>query len=394
MLDNIDSFAKIQFKFHGHDRHRVKCSNILKAAPKRVKATPSQKASSKTKVVPVPKQKTKSSAKVNLKKTPKATRKTAPKQVKEKGSGSGTRKVHSSKHSKSSVASLAAVPSLPRHEGSAVSEAVHRSNPVTVPGQVGKKKTQITVKRLLHFPFMMAQLLQELDVNQLDTVMHWDPTGTGVMLRPQSSKLSAKEVNRLRPYIGSPKIKNFTRQFERYGFRKTRCDNGWNLYSHPLFQRGELVPEKLVQVVPLRNATTKATAVVEKSDPPKKHPPQTMNSPTPKSTPATGTAGSTASDTNTPRSATAMSRHSSPSLMDLIFAFDLEEAAATIAATENMEDDNKTGETMQSYLTPEKDDFPSTGLTPLAQRIHPTSSTPGFDSIGSLPPTPPGGRLF
>lgn len=91
--------------------------------------------------------------------------------------------------------------------------------------------------------------------------------------------------------------------------------------------------------------------------------------------------------------------------MDLVAAADLEEAAAVVAQAErgDMPESNHPvlqsnfpvlGSESTSYFTPEKiaplemTNNPSIGLTPLAETIHPTFETPGFNSVDSSAFTP------
>lgn len=93
-----------------------------------------------------------------------------------------------------------------------------------------------------------------------------------------------------------------------------------------------------------------------------------------------------------------IARQGQGSLMDLIANFDLEAAAAVVAQTEQGNMSTNTGSiggdsiplsggdgspTMK-YFTPQKNGMVSTGLTPLAETIHPLFETPGFNSVDSL----------
>lgn len=82
----------------------------------------------------------------------------------------------------------------------------------------GKVKSQKPLK----FPFVLALLMEELDENQLSSLIHWDLTGTAVMLR--RSPANASETRLLRRYFDHGLVRHVQRQLDQYRFQKTQRD--------------------------------------------------------------------------------------------------------------------------------------------------------------------------
>ena len=164
----------------------------------------------------------------------------------------------------------------------------------------------------------------------------------------------------------------------------------WIHYVHPHFKRGQLVEEELCQVTrpgirDLRRSGSRkrryATRFTKKRTSRSSVAKRNKQEDAPVAeVPLTGVSA-------------AASRSPSGSLMDLLTAaLDVEEAEA--ARSPNGETFHDEDYEELTYFTPQKKRSSiyafnmSSGLTPLAQSIHPTFDTPGFDSITTMPFSP------
>lgn len=74
-------------------------------------------------------------------------------------------------------------------------------------------------KALSTFPFVLARLLQELDDNQLQDIMHWNPAGTAVMVRRRKGKNGEERMIRLKQYFAHGNMALVRRQLDHYRFK-------------------------------------------------------------------------------------------------------------------------------------------------------------------------------
>lgn len=162
-------------------------------------------------------------------------------------------------------------------------------------------------------------------------------------------------------------------------------------YVHPHFKRGHLVEEELCQVTrpgvrDLRRSGSRKRRSAARV--PRKR--------MPRSSVAKRKKQEDAHVTEVPLTgvSAAASRSPSGSLMDLLTAaLDVEEAEAAASTKGEICQNDEEYEEL-TYFTPQKKRSSiyafnmSSGLTPLAQSIHPTFDTPGFDSITTMPFSP------
>ena len=70
------------------------------------------------------------------------------------------------------------------------------------------------------FPFILARLMQQLDQNDLASLIHWNPAGTAILLRTVS--VSREEEQKLQSYFAHGSVPIIKRQFDHYQFQKTK----------------------------------------------------------------------------------------------------------------------------------------------------------------------------
>ena len=104
------------------------------------------------------------------------------------------------------------------------SVATTNAVPVAVPNHMTHVATPSSnnknEKSLQTFPFILARLLQELDKNHLEGLIHWNPTGTSVMLR--THHVNQEEMSRLQPYFAHGSVAIIKRQMDHYQFKKIK----------------------------------------------------------------------------------------------------------------------------------------------------------------------------